>query len=54
MIDDIVRQVLNEARGRPGKDSVLKIYAVMQDIETRIIELISNIREEERRKEEDD
>jgi len=54
MIDEIVEMVLMEANKRPGKDMVSDIYAVMQDLEKEIIRIITNLRSEERRKEEDE
>jgi len=52
MIDQIIGLILKEARGRPGKDRVGNIYAVMQDLEKSIIKVIENVRFIERRKEE--
>jgi len=54
MIDEIVEMVLMEANKRPGKDMISNIYAVMQDLEKEIIRIITNLRSEERRKEEDE
>jgi len=54
MIDHIVELVLKEARGRPGKDRVGMIYAVMQDLEKSIIKAINTAREIERRNEENE
>ena len=52
MIDQIIGLILREARGRPGKDRVGNIYAVMQDLEKSIIKVIENVRFIERRKNE--
>jgi len=54
MIDQIVGLILREARGRPGKDRVGNIYAVMEDLEKSIIKVIENVRFIERRKEENE
>jgi hypothetical protein len=54
MIDDIVEMVLKEARGRSREDNVANIYAVMMDIDDKIIKILVNIRDEERRKKEDE
>jgi len=50
MIDSIIELILREARGRPGKDRVGNIYAVMRDLEKSIIKVIENVRFIERRK----
>ena len=52
MIDSIIELILREARGRPGKDRVGNIYAVMRDLEKSIIKVIENVRFIERRDEE--
>ena len=49
MIDHIIELILREARGRPGKDRVGNIYAVMRDLEKSIIKVIENVRFIERR-----
>jgi len=54
MIDSIMTLILREAMARKGKDRVSNIFAVMQDLETRVIRIIENIRLLERRKEENE
>jgi len=54
MIDEIVEEILKEARGRNTKDPVTGIYQVMKIIEAQIIGVIENTRIEERRKKEDE
>ena len=54
MIDDIVEMVLKEARIRDRVDLISNIYSVMMDIEKRIVQIMENIRIEERRKEQDE
>ena len=54
MIDQIIGLILREARGRPGKDRVGNIYAVMQDLEKSIIKVIENVRFIERRTEDNE
>lgn len=54
MIDGIITLILREAMTRKRKDRVANIYAVMQDLEKRIIQIIENIRLIERRKREDE
>ena len=54
MIDQMITLILREARGRPGKDRVGNIYAVMQDLEKSIIKVIENVRFIERRTEDNE
>ena len=54
MIDQMITLILREARGRPGKDRVGNIYAVMEDLEQSIMKVIENVRFIERRKEENE
>ncbi|MBA7662267.1 hypothetical protein ES703_70295 [subsurface metagenome] len=54
MIDDIVQMILKEARGREGHTATFNIYRVCREIDGEIIQIIDNIQEEERRKEEDE
>jgi len=49
MIEQIIELILKEASGRPGKERVDAIYAVMMDIEKGVLKIISNAREIERR-----
>jgi len=54
MIDEIVEMILKEARARDRVDLISNIYSVMMDIEKSIVQIMENIRIEERRKEEDE
>jgi len=54
LIDQMITLILREARGRPGKDRVGNIYAVMQDLEKSIIKVIENVRFIERRTEDNE
>lgn len=54
MIDDIVEMILKEARARKGKDLVGQINSVMNEATTKIMGILDNIREEERREKEDE
>jgi len=54
MIDDIVEMVLKEARRRPRKDLVSNIYSVALDINSAMMLILADLREEERRKEKDE
>ena len=54
MIDDIVEMILKEARARSLEDNVANIYAVMMDIDDKIIKILVNIRDEERRRKKDE
>ena len=54
MINSIIELILKEASGRPGKERVDAIYAVMLDIETGVLKIISNAREIERRNKENE
>ena len=49
MIDDIVDRILEEARSSEIKDSVVSINAVMQEITTRLMNVMDTLREVERR-----
>ena len=53
-IDDIVDMVLKEARGRPNKDPIINIFAVTNEVESKIIIVIDNLRSEQRRQKEDE
>jgi len=54
MIDDIVERILLEAKGKDREDIVAAIYTTMQEVDHKIVNVISNIREEERRVKEDE
>jgi len=54
MIDSIMTLILREAMTRKSKDRVSNIFAVMRDLETRVIHIIENIRLLERRKAENE
>lgn len=54
MIDEIVELILKEARTRKGQDLVGAINAVKNEVTSKIMDIYANIREEERRKKEDE
>lgn len=54
MIDDIFAAIIKEARSRPGKDMVKKLYTVSMEIGTRLMAVMDQIREEEGREKKDE
>lgn len=53
-IDDIVEMVLKEARGRHSGDAITDIRDSMMDVNKGILDVLDRLREEERRKREDE
>lgn len=53
-IDAIVELILREARGRTGKEIGTHIQAVMMDVNRGVLDVLDVLRDEERRKEEDE
>lgn len=49
MIEEIVEMILKEARSRKGRDLGGQIYAVLMQVDKEIIDMMDNLREEERR-----
>lgn len=54
MIDEIFAMIMKEARERPGKDLVPKIYTVYTEISGRILAVLDHLRQEERREKENE
>ena len=54
MIDDIVEMILKEARVRVKHDYPYGIQEVMMDVNKGVLDVLDVLRDEERRKEEDD
>lgn len=54
MIDEIVELILKEARARNMKDLVGAINSVKNEVMLKFMDIYANIREEERRKKEDE
>lgn len=54
MIDDIVEMVLKEARGSKGNSPAGRLYKVWIELSGEIGTILENLRDEERRKEEDE
>lgn len=54
MIDEIFADIMQEARARPGKDMVKKIYTVSTEIAQRLFAAIEGIKEAERRAKENE
>lgn len=54
MIDQIFADIMKEARSREGKDLIRNLYTVSMEIGQRLFAAMEGIRQEERRKEEDE
>lgn len=48
MIDKIIELICEEARRRPGNNLVLKLYTVMVDLDSKIIELMGEAQKSQR------
>ena len=54
MIDDIVEMILKEARRRTSGDTITDIRDVMMDSNKGVLDVLDRLRDEERRKKEDE